>query len=235
MASLDCTRSLLKHKANTALRTAHGCSALHLAAGKGAQSLVEELLEAGLLVDELDSSNGWTPLHYAVLNKHEELASWLLDKGADPASIDKEGFTPIFSAISVNSLEMTKALLRYKRGWQKVQMKMKLSHLAATQPTCDILECLNKEGLSIHEEDNSVSPMQSDRAYPIHYAAFKASSACLKYLIDQKINVNIQDARGSSPLHLAVTSNSEPCVKILCEGGADVDLLNSVKSKSDWN
>jgi ankyrin repeat protein len=119
--------------------------------------VVSSLLESGLLVDEKDSQHDWTPLHYAVLNKHEDLALWLLDKGADPASVDKEGFTPIFSAVSVNSLQLTQALLRYKRGWHKTATKLKLTHLAATQPTSSILEYLHQEGFSLSEEDNAVT------------------------------------------------------------------------------
>mmetsp|Transcript_24275 Transcript_24275/g.43194 ORF Transcript_24275/g.43194 Transcript_24275/m.43194 type:complete len:132 (-) Transcript_24275:61-456(-) len=103
---------------------------------------------------------------------------------------------------------------------------MKITHIAASQPTSDILEFLHKEGLSLVEEDNS-----TDRAHPIHYAAFKNSLPCLKYLIANNSHINIQDAQGLTPLHFAVVTDSESCAKYLVEAGASVDILSSVTSK----
>lgn len=203
---------------------------MHEAAKVGALTVIEELLEAGQAVDDKDTINEKTPLHYAAFHSHCDLAEWLIEKGADPASMDLEGFTPIFSAITANSLKLTKALFKYKEGWQ-LETKMKITHHAATQPTLDILEYLHKEGLSLSEEDNPVPFTQTDRAHPIHYAAFKNSYVCLKYLIAQHAHINIQDCQGLSPLHFAVAAKSEACAKALCDAGANVNLKNSVISR----
>jgi ankyrin repeat protein len=54
---------------------------------------------------------------------------------------------------------------------------------------------------------------------------------CTRYLLSNGSHVNFQDSQGMTALHFAVTANSEVCVKLLCEAGASVDILNYVGSR----
>jgi ankyrin repeat protein len=51
----------------------------------------------------------------------------------------------------------------------------------------------------------------------------------VKVLIDKGADVNAVDKKGTTPLMLAVKSNSIPKVEILLERGADIHLLDKKK------
>jgi ankyrin repeat protein len=46
----------------------------------------------------LQKSDGSTPLHFALSNRHEAIAKLLLHKGANPSVRDGDGETPLYLA-----------------------------------------------------------------------------------------------------------------------------------------
>ncbi len=55
--------------------------------------------------------SGNTPLHYACINSHAEMARMLLRLGADPNARNKEGNTPLHEAFRRNSTDLAGAVL----------------------------------------------------------------------------------------------------------------------------
>ncbi|XP_054863752.1 ankyrin repeat domain-containing protein 53 isoform X2 [Amphiprion ocellaris] len=55
-----------------------------------------------------------------------------------------------------------------------------------------------------------------------------ATSACLRYLLEHKADVNATDDSGQTPLHLAASEGLLDCVEMLVEAGADVLLKDSI-------
>ena len=70
---------LLKNRAGLLKRNRYGDDALMLSAYNGDLDAVKKLVEAGAWVNH----DGWTALHYAAFQGHMEVASYLLDKGAE--------------------------------------------------------------------------------------------------------------------------------------------------------
>ncbi len=65
--------------------------------------LAEFILSKGMDVNEAASIGdalGWTPLHFAVSNSHEELVEMLVEKGANVNAATKDGLTPLSLAES---------------------------------------------------------------------------------------------------------------------------------------
>jgi ankyrin repeat protein len=90
-----------------------GWTPLHLAVFFGHIDLVRFLLEAGADIDAL-SKNGQdiTPLHSALANPHHARVGLLLiDKGADIALAQSEGYTPLHYAAANGSDDVVIRLL----------------------------------------------------------------------------------------------------------------------------
>ena len=73
-------------------------TALHAAAAGGAgRALIKRLLDAGVEVDA-PQSGGFTGLHEAAGTGNDDVARLLLDAGASPAALTREGKTPAMLA-----------------------------------------------------------------------------------------------------------------------------------------
>jgi FOG: Ankyrin repeat len=62
----------------------------------------------------------------------------------------------------------------------------------------------------------------------LHYAALGKSGACIKYLLKHELPINIQDAKGTTPLHIAIIEQDFDIAKVLLENGAQVLLKNEM-------
>ena len=77
-----------------------GLSALHFAARQGAMGTAEALLAAGADINQRCAGDKTTPLIIAAINGHFDLASYLLDKGADPNLVSEAGMFPLYAVIN---------------------------------------------------------------------------------------------------------------------------------------
>ncbi|MFF5995652.1 M48 family metallopeptidase [Lysinibacillus sp. KU-BSD001] len=59
------------------------------------------------------SDEGYTALHLAVMESNHEIASYLLEQGTDPNTMDIYGFTPLIEAASYGDSEMVELLLTH--------------------------------------------------------------------------------------------------------------------------
>ena len=87
-------------------------TALHFAARRGHEAVVEALLSWGAVVDPQDHT-GWTPLHFACQEGHLACVLALLKAGASVSLPDNLGFLPIHVAARHNRVETVRTLLDY--------------------------------------------------------------------------------------------------------------------------
>ena len=73
-------------------------TALVIAARENAQATVRALIERGADLNQT-SANGTTPLVAAILNGHNDLASYLLDEGADPNIYNLDVWSALYLAV----------------------------------------------------------------------------------------------------------------------------------------
>lgn len=99
---------------------------LHFAAQDGDLTKVKELLAVGFPLNRFDEI-GHTPLHYAVMEDHLDVARHLLEAGADPNANCEQtiGNTPLADGIATCSFEMAELLVRHGadptiRGWMQL-------------------------------------------------------------------------------------------------------------------
>lgn len=109
------TALLLKHPDQTNARSGDGWTPLHLAAAFGTPACVAALLYAGADVAAI-SANAQSnqPLHAALaLGRDPETIRLLLDHNADANATQAGGFTPLFSAATVNRRDLAELLLAH--------------------------------------------------------------------------------------------------------------------------
>ncbi len=93
-------------------RMAHGgSSAIMFASRVGDIDTAETLLDAGANVNDTAAS-GVSALTQAAHSGHEELAIYLLERGADPNAIEA-GYTPLHAAVLRSELKLVRALLEH--------------------------------------------------------------------------------------------------------------------------
>lgn len=90
---------LEERKANVELKTQIGSTALHEAVMGKKISAVKHLIQNKFPLN-IKRGDGYTPLALAIMNtKDTSIARALLEAGADPNVISKEGVGPLFFAI----------------------------------------------------------------------------------------------------------------------------------------
>lgn len=107
-SSAEMVRALLAHGANPALKDFYGCNALMQQVSDGELDNVAAILEhplgrAIVNVQNPGGPQGWegfTALHHACEpdfpeQPQEEMIGLLLEAGADPLIVDKQGYTPL--------------------------------------------------------------------------------------------------------------------------------------------
>ena len=84
---------------------------------KGETAIAAYLIEKGANVNHCDD-NGMAPLHYAVENRHEEVARLLVEKGANVNARTSTGATVLHKAVITANMSTVKYLLSKGAGTQ---------------------------------------------------------------------------------------------------------------------
>ena len=107
--------SLLKQGADPNAATGDGMTALHWAAERGHQKVIELLISSGAAVDTRTRIGKYTPLHLASRGGHGGIARVLLEAGSNPnATTTTSGVTPLhLAAASIGGADAVAALLEH--------------------------------------------------------------------------------------------------------------------------
>ncbi|XP_020580736.1 E3 ubiquitin-protein ligase XB3-like [Phalaenopsis equestris] len=168
---------------------------LYAAVQSGELKVVESILQLhpGILRRRTLHSD-LSVLHIAAANGHLEVLSMLLDLGAHPNALSRQKRTPLMLAAMRGKLACIEKLLR-------------------AEATILLFD-------SVH------------RRTCLHYAAYYGHSDCLQAILQTAHSsqisdswgfsrfVNVRDAKGETPLHLAAKQNRLDCVRTLLEKGA---------------
>lgn len=195
-------RYLISKGANVQARSKLGRTPLSIAAMyDGASENVRLMIEKGADVKARDES-GATPLANAATVNNVEAARILLAKGAEVNATDEAGFTPLINAAGNGdrSAGMVKLLLDHGA-------KVNVTTIASLE--------MVKNG-----------PIRLGLLTPLILAAPQGNYETVALLVNAGADVNVKDARGMSPLALAVaTDHADPrIVRLLLSKGAGATL-----------
>uniref|UniRef100_A0A6P7GHN0 Ankyrin-2-like n=1 Tax=Diabrotica virgifera virgifera TaxID=50390 RepID=A0A6P7GHN0_DIAVI len=196
---------------------------LHIATKFGNLNEVQQLIDAGAIINEVDS-DGFTSLHVAANSKHIEVAEYLLTHGADVNEIDTfEWSSPLHFATRNNDLEMVRLFTEAGADMQCSNMFGDMPiHFAAELGYVEIVKHFLEHGMYV----DIIKP--GSKMTPLHRAADSKHIKVAKYLLDHGANVNpIETYNGWSPLHFATNNNDLEMVRLFTEAGANMQCSNS--------
>jgi ankyrin repeat protein len=205
-------------------------TALHYAAEAGHRAMVELLLEKGANVNVGDS-DAWTALHLAVENGYRNLVELLVDHHADVNTRTRTGATPLHVAAANGFISIAQFLLAHGLDANVVAGSVRSSgalqhysgtalHIAATRGDVPFAQLLLENKADV----NAVFAGDT----PLHSAAKAKQVAVASLLLAHGAKVNARDnrfeARGWTPLVVAVDQNDKSMVTLLLTNGADPNV-----------
>ena len=164
---------------------------LHSAALEGREEHVQLLLNAGANASATDLLGG-TPLHGAAAAGHAGVVKVLCDQAADPNAIKhSDGTTPLIIAASRNHAGVVREL---------VSQLSRSRHTAAAVDTMSVADA---------------SAAAGKHGTALHFAALYGAEAAASVLLELGAKVELLNAKGSTPLHLAVSQGRAGVAKLL--------------------
>ena len=204
---------------------------------RGDLDTVKECIKKHVKVN-IEDRRGNTPLHYACNCSNIEMADLLIKAGANVNKKNRQGFTPISSALFVkDDIQVAKKLVdSYRVDLNKQDFGGRpLLTWACEFGNMEVVDFLINSNADVNKIDESGYA-------PIHVAVMHQNMPIIEKILDsKKININKKDKSGRTPLHFACRSGNEQIVKSILglkprinekDIYGDIALQDAYKSKN---
>jgi len=220
-------------------RPAGGLTPLLYASREGCIECTRNLIAGGADIDLADPE-GVTPLIMAITNMRFDLASYLLDAGANPNNWDWWGRTPLYEAVDLNTLphggRTDQPSLDETTSLQIIERLLDAGVNA--NPILKLLPPYRSVGA-----DRGADGMLTIGATPLLRASKGMDAPAIRLLLDAGARVDIPNSRGMLPIMAAaglgsrdgdtrgwfattdVQDRSIAALTVLLEAGADIDSV----------
>lgn len=189
---------------------------------------VARLLQKGVSPDATNN-DGLTALHQACIDNNADMLKLLLDYGANVDAVDSESWTPLHAAATCGHLFLIKLLISRGANLLAVNSDGNMPY--------DI--CDNDEALDYIETEMSVRGITQDLINNTREATEKQMLQDLMEISERGGDLEVKDAYGATPLHVATANGYTTVVEFLLENSvslevADNDLWRPVHAAACW-
>ena len=218
---------LLAKGADVNARNRQGWTPLMVAAKRGKVDIAKLLM-----IKESDPNphnKGWTSLHRAAYHNEIEIVAFLVEMGLDINAKDDKGQTPLHWPANYGKVQMVNYLITMGADVNPVATDGFFSGEtpldAAIKDNQDaVAVLLKKHGARTAEELEAIID-----------AAKKGDFDAVKQHLTAGTDVNIKNARGWTPLHLATDQGHKKVVEFLIAKGANVNAKDKKgRTSLDW-
>ena len=229
-----------------------GRSPLYISVWKSNFVACKLLIENGANVNYRRETNGTTPLYKAVDDNYTKVIPLLLQAKADPNICSKDGASPILMAVQNNNQKSIKMLLGRgvdlnvvpSLGITPLYMACQYDFYETVRllldnnadPNIDLRDGYSLLNVTVSENNYRILQLLIDSGIDLTkgeedgaslFAGIENfSDACIRILIENGYELDVQDSCGLSPLHYAVKSGNYGLVLLLLKGGADVNCVD---------
>jgi ankyrin repeat protein len=156
----------------------------------------------------LKDRSGYTLLHIATNTEKNEIAKWLVGKGAD-VNLHCNGHTVTSLALSKGNFELFDFYIK-NNGDCKGRNQLNLLHEAANKNRIDIVETLIEKGADPNQLNNIHNT-------PLTIAVNHKNKEICQLLLENGACVNIPDKKGNTALHLACNMGDADLISVLVD------------------
>ena len=229
---VDVLLKTLKQRNQSIIPGAVGFKPLHLnalldrALTNGDQAQCELLLRLGAKVEQPEASTQNSLLHRMVIKNNQPAVRWLLDQKAVLESCNREGNTPLLLSVIQRNANLTEFLLKMKANPQvKNTQDENPFYIAVGKGDVETARLLVAAGANLSLSCGTA------QLNPLHIVSERGDVEMLRYLLQTRAAalIDVQNANGDTPLHLAVRAEQESIIPLLLEAGA----YHKIKNEQD--
>lgn len=222
----DFVRWLLNNKADVSAKDKDGFTALHWAAARGYEAIVQDLLAHGANIEER-TNNWFTVLGWAVFSDKKDIVQFLIKQGANINAKDSDGNTPLHIAAQHGYKDIVDLLLAnnadtlIQNNQRKTAFDLASSDIQRTLKKWEIQKNFSKKVEEIIKKKDMTEDDKSALQQFLSDKNNKASIDLFLYL-DQENGRAVFCKR--STLLFAESSGNEALLQWCFEHGANVDF-----------
>uniref|UniRef100_A0A3Q3JMF0 Uncharacterized protein n=1 Tax=Monopterus albus TaxID=43700 RepID=A0A3Q3JMF0_MONAL len=218
---------------------AYGNTPLHVACYNGQDVVVNELIECGTNVNQVNEK-GFAPLHFTAASRHGALCLELLVcNGADVNIRSKDGKTPLHMTAIHGRFSRSQAIIENgaeidcedKNGNTPLHIAARYGHellintlITNRADTANV--CLSLFIILYSDAGFDIDTPDDFGRTCLHAAAAGGNLECLNLLLNTGADFNRKDSFGRTPLHYAAANCNYQCLFALVGSGASVNDLD---------
>lgn len=204
-------------------RNRQGYNALMYALKNKRTSVIKYLLKKRAKVENITAGDGYTMFMGVCYNGLSEYVTYLVEEsGSDIFAKDSNNTTPLLYASKGGSLEIVQYLIKNGADINDITKRGKDCLVYAVDYlNYDVIDFLLNYG--VLKKSKNIHAHK----FALMIAAAKGNVNIIKLFIEHKVNLNVSDEQGKTPLMISLNTRDLEVVKLFLENGVNVNAKDN--------